>query len=201
MFLWAAFVIVLCAEPFAHALVETGRDYGISEFFLVQWLAPLASEAPEFIVAGLFAWRLQHRHRARRARELEGEPVDAAGRLAADRVRDLLAAACTGCRSRGSQRLELLLTGAQSLFAVAIIVNLRMSIARGLVDLRAVLGAVPRVGGRRAGALHDEVLVADVGDLPGDRAVWLLVQHRVASSDGCCATGCARPTQELGDAP
>src|SRR5215212_7782164 len=59
IFLWAAFVILLCAEPFAHALVETGHDYGISEFFLVQWLAPLASEAPEFIVAGLFAWRLQ----------------------------------------------------------------------------------------------------------------------------------------------
>jgi cation:H+ antiporter len=58
-FLWAAFVILLCAEPFAHALVETGNDFGISEFFLVQWLAPLASEAPEFIVAGLFAWRLQ----------------------------------------------------------------------------------------------------------------------------------------------
>ena len=59
LFAWAAFVILLCAEPFAHALVSAGRDYGISEFFLVQWLAPLASEAPEFIIAGLFAWRLQ----------------------------------------------------------------------------------------------------------------------------------------------
>ena len=31
---------------------------GISEFFLVQWLAPLASEAPELLVAGLYAYRL-----------------------------------------------------------------------------------------------------------------------------------------------
>ena len=41
-----------------HALVETGAELGISEFFLVQWLAPLASEAPELLVAGLYAWRL-----------------------------------------------------------------------------------------------------------------------------------------------
>ena len=58
MFAFAGIAIVVCAEPFAHALVEAGREYGVSEFFLVQWLAPLASEAPEFIVAALFAWRL-----------------------------------------------------------------------------------------------------------------------------------------------
>ena len=34
------------------------RLLGISEFFLVQWLAPLASEAPELLIAGLYAWRL-----------------------------------------------------------------------------------------------------------------------------------------------
>ena len=55
---FAAAVILLCAEQFAHALVETGGEIGISEFFLVQWLAPLASEAPELLVAGLYACRL-----------------------------------------------------------------------------------------------------------------------------------------------
>src|SRR5207245_3995235 len=54
----AAGIILLCAERFAEALVGTGADFGISEFLLVQWLAPLASEAPELVVAGLFAWRL-----------------------------------------------------------------------------------------------------------------------------------------------
>ncbi len=58
MFLFAAVVILACAEPFAESLVETGREFGISEFLLVQWLAPLASEAPELLVAGLYAWRL-----------------------------------------------------------------------------------------------------------------------------------------------
>ena len=54
----AAFVILACAEHFAEALVATGSSYGVSEFLLVQWLAPLASEAPELLVAGMFAWRL-----------------------------------------------------------------------------------------------------------------------------------------------
>lgn len=55
MFLYAAFAILMSAEHFAEGLVQTGAMLGIDEFFLVQWLAPLASEAPEFIVAALFA--------------------------------------------------------------------------------------------------------------------------------------------------
>ena len=45
------------AEPFAEGLVESGRTLGIDEFLLVQWLAPLASEAPEFLLASLLAVR------------------------------------------------------------------------------------------------------------------------------------------------
>jgi cation:H+ antiporter len=37
------------------SLVQTGNQLGISPFFLVQWVAPLASEAPELLVAGLYA--------------------------------------------------------------------------------------------------------------------------------------------------
>ena len=57
MFLFAAAMIFASAEPFAEGLVETGLHFGIDEFLLVQWLAPLASESPEFLVAILFAWR------------------------------------------------------------------------------------------------------------------------------------------------
>src|SRR5690606_12406555 len=57
MFVLSAGVIVACAEPFAHSLIGTGEHLGIDEFLLVQWLAPLASEAPEFIVAVIFAVR------------------------------------------------------------------------------------------------------------------------------------------------
>jgi Ca2+/Na+ antiporter len=37
--------------------VHTGQKLGIDEFLLVQWLAPLASETPEFLVAVLLALR------------------------------------------------------------------------------------------------------------------------------------------------
>jgi cation:H+ antiporter len=57
IFVFAALVILCAAEPFAHALIDTGVELGINEVLLVQWLAPLASEAPEFIVAILLARR------------------------------------------------------------------------------------------------------------------------------------------------
>lgn len=56
-FVYATVTIFLSAEYFAEGLVETGKSMGFDEFVLVQWLAPLASEAPEFLVALLFAWR------------------------------------------------------------------------------------------------------------------------------------------------
>ncbi|WP_326835047.1 sodium:proton exchanger [Amycolatopsis rhabdoformis] len=57
LFLFAALVVAASAEPFAQALLGTGERWGVDRFVLVQWLAPLASEAPEFIVAILFALR------------------------------------------------------------------------------------------------------------------------------------------------
>jgi cation:H+ antiporter len=55
LFAFAGGTILLSAEGFSEGLVRTGRLLGVDEFFLVQWLAPLASEAPEFIIALLFA--------------------------------------------------------------------------------------------------------------------------------------------------
>ena len=59
MFLYAAGGILASAEPFCEGLVGTGKVLHINEFFLVQWLAPIASEAPEFVLALVFAWRGQ----------------------------------------------------------------------------------------------------------------------------------------------
>ncbi|HJV04911.1 MAG TPA: sodium:calcium antiporter, partial [Actinomycetota bacterium] len=59
MFVYAAAVILLVAEPFADGLIEIGQEFGISEFLLIQWIAPLASEAPEMIIAILFTLRLK----------------------------------------------------------------------------------------------------------------------------------------------
>jgi cation:H+ antiporter len=178
LFVWAAFVIVLCAEPFAHALVSAGRDHGISEFFLVQWLAPLASEAPEFIIAGLFAWRLQ--------------TDTALGALVSSKVNQwtllvgslpivfaIASRSLHGLPIEGVQRLELLLTGAQSLFAVALIVNLRLSIREAWWIFALFWGQF--IASAAAGPeLHEEVLVI-TSAIYLLIAVWLLVQHRVAA--------------------
>jgi cation:H+ antiporter len=56
-FLLPAYTIFISAEPFANGLLASARSLGIEEFILIQWLAPLASESPEFIVAIIFALR------------------------------------------------------------------------------------------------------------------------------------------------
>ena len=57
LFVYAAAIILVAAEPFVESLVHTGAKLGIDEFILIQWLAPLASESPEIIIAILFSLR------------------------------------------------------------------------------------------------------------------------------------------------
>jgi cation:H+ antiporter len=57
LFVIAGASIYMAAKPFAEGLLAAGHHFGIDQFILVQWLAPLASESPEFIVAALFAAR------------------------------------------------------------------------------------------------------------------------------------------------
>jgi cation:H+ antiporter len=59
LFVYAAVVIFMAADPFVEGLVHTGKKLGISEFILIQWLAPLASESPELVIALLFTLRGQ----------------------------------------------------------------------------------------------------------------------------------------------
>ena len=57
LLVYAAGVIVIAAEPFVEGLVEAGEGLGVDDFILIQWVAPLASETPEIIVAVLFGLR------------------------------------------------------------------------------------------------------------------------------------------------
>ena len=168
-------VIWLFAEPFAHALVETGTEVGISEFVLVQWLAPLASEAPELLVAGLFAWRLNTNA--------------GLGTLVSSKVNQwtllvgtlplvfVIASASThGLPISDLQREELFLTAAQSFFAVAIMSNLTLSLREagalfGLFWAQFILGAfVPEsMHGTERVTVAILYLVLGVGILVRDR--------------------------------
>jgi cation:H+ antiporter len=127
MFIVAAAVIVLCAESFAESLVATGADLGISQFFLVQWLAPLASEAPELLVAGLYAWRLKT---SSGLATLVSSKVNQWTLLVGSLpiVFAVASGSLHGLPILERQREELLLTAAQSVFAVAVLANLSISL-------------------------------------------------------------------------
>lgn len=143
---FAAGVILACAEGFAEALVETGTEFGISQFLLVQWVAPLASEAPELLIAGLFAWRLN--------------TEAGLGALVSSKVNQWTLLVGTlpivfavssnslhGLPLDTLQREELFLTAAQSAFAVAVLANRSISVREaftllGLFLSQFVLGAV-----------------------------------------------------------
>jgi len=126
MFVVAAAVILIVAEPFAESLIEVGAELGISDFLLVKWLAPLASEAPELLVAVLFAWRLAAR--------------TGIGALISSKVNQwtllvgtlpivfaIFAQELIGLPLDRVQQIELWVTAAQSVFAVAIIASRSVS--------------------------------------------------------------------------
>ncbi|QLH75951.1 sodium:calcium antiporter [Halosimplex rubrum] len=50
LFAYSGVMIFTAVEPFAHGLETIGLNNGIPEFFMIQWIAPLASESPELIV-------------------------------------------------------------------------------------------------------------------------------------------------------
>ena len=125
-FVFAAAVILLSAEQFADGLVQTGEQFGISPFFLVQWVAPLASEAPELLVAGLYAW---HLNTTNGLSTLVSSKVNQWTLLVGTLplVFAVASGTATGLPVGPAQREELLLTAAQGLFAVAVLVNLAIS--------------------------------------------------------------------------
>jgi cation:H+ antiporter len=57
LFAFAGGIILASAEPFAEGLIDVGGELGVDEFVLVQWIAPLASESPEFLAAAYLVWR------------------------------------------------------------------------------------------------------------------------------------------------
>ncbi|QQS45330.1 MAG: sodium:calcium antiporter [Acidobacteriota bacterium] len=132
MFAFAGYAIWLSAEPFAESLVTTGRTYGVDEFLLVQWLAPLASESPEAIVALLFAFK--------------GKGSTGIGALISSKVNQwtllvgaipLVYAISAGILGPMDldhrQKEELLLTSAQSLFAAVVISDFRFSLKEAIM--------------------------------------------------------------------
>ena len=140
-FVVAAGVILLCAEPFAESIIAMGESIGVSEFLLIKWIAPTASEAPELLVASLFAWRLSAR--------------TGLGALVSSKVNQwtllvgtlpivfaIFSRSLNGLPLDEVQRVELLVTASQSVFAVAILASLSMSNREALLMLGLFLAQV-----------------------------------------------------------
>ena len=148
MFVVAAGIILASAEPFADALVESGQAFGIDQFLLVQWLAPLSSEAPELIIAMIFA--------------LRGKGAAALGLLVSAKVNQwtllvgslpvahLLGGGSASLVLDGRQVEEFVLTIAQTVMGIAVLVSLRFPrwAAWTLLALFAVQFGVPGTEGR-----------------------------------------------------
>ncbi len=125
LFAGAGAVVGISAEPFADGLVHTGEEFGIDRFILVQWVAPLASESPEILVAAIFT--------------LRGNPLFGMAALISASVNQwtLLVASLPIAFSLGlgeaqalplndRQQAEIFLTLAQIIFAVVLIAKLRI---------------------------------------------------------------------------
>jgi cation:H+ antiporter len=146
LFLVAGAVILANAKPFCEGLIGTGRLLRINEFVLVQWLAPIASEAPEFIVALMFAWR--------------GQAAMALGTLLSAKINQwtLLVGMIPGVYAlshgtlehpipmNGLQMQEILLTAAQSLLAVMLLASLRLSVSGGVLLFALFVGQLTLPG-------------------------------------------------------
>ncbi len=151
MFVAAAFTIVWAAEPFAEALLGAGHRLGIDEFILVQWLAPLASEAPEFIIAVLFALRLKAT--AGFATLLSSKVNQWTLLVGALPVAYAISGASAApMQLDARQSSEILLTGAQSLFGVVLLAGMRLGrlAALALAVLFTLQLAMPSTGARTA---------------------------------------------------
>jgi cation:H+ antiporter len=172
---FAAAVILLFAERFAEALVLSGEALGVSEFLLVQWIAPLASEAPELLIAGLYAWRL---NTSAGLGTLVSSKVNQWTLLVGTLpiVFSFAAGGLHGLPLDTVQREELFLTAAQSFFAVAVISSLTMSLREALF-LFALFWGQFILGGIVPEQYHGIERVA-VGIVYLVLGVWVLVTDR-----------------------
>jgi cation:H+ antiporter len=182
--LFSACAVLVTAEPFADAVLLTGTSVGVSPYLLVQWLVPLATEMPELVVAFVL---IKHERAGQAVAVLLSSAVSqwtlALGSL------PLAYAAGAGkgpLPLLGREQLELLLTMAQGLMAVAVLVSLRLERRDAvlMLVLFVVQLALPNVLTRGALTLAYLVLAVDV--LTSER--WAIPTLARSLRDGPDAT-------------
>ena len=125
-FLLSGAVIFTAVHPFAEGLERVGIQYGIPEFFMIQWFAPLASESPELIVVAYLV---------NKARSTAGFNALISSKLnqwtlligTLAIVYSVSAGAIGTLPFDSKQAAEIWITAGQSLFAIAVLSNFEIT--------------------------------------------------------------------------
>ena len=131
--IFGAFVLYVGAEPFIDAILSMARSLGVSQFILIQWVAPFLSEFPESVTAYIWA----------------ASVVAAAmglSNLISSKLNQwtLLIAAIPIAYSLGGGRLQVLhfdtqvrdeifITAAQSLFGSVLLLTMRFNLKKAII--------------------------------------------------------------------
>ncbi|MCU4717219.1 sodium/calcium exchanger protein [Halapricum hydrolyticum] len=131
LFAYSGLMIFTAVEPFAHGLEDIGIALGVPEFFMIQWIAPLASESPELIVVAVLV---------NKARSTAGFNALISSKLnqwtlligTLAIVYSIAAGGLGTLPFDTKQSAEIWITAAQSLFALSILINFEISMREAL---------------------------------------------------------------------
>ncbi|WP_266082017.1 sodium:calcium antiporter [Haladaptatus caseinilyticus] len=134
LFIYSGLIIFEAVHPFALGLEELGTSLGVPPFFMIQWLAPLASESPELIVVAYLV---------NKARSTAGFNALISSKLnqwtlligTLALVYSIAAGHLGTLSFDQKQAAEIWITAAQSLFALAILTNFEISIREAVALL------------------------------------------------------------------
>jgi cation:H+ antiporter len=160
--LFSACAVLVTAEPFADSVLLTGTSVGISPYLLVQWLVPLATEMPELVVAFVL---IQHERAGQAVAVLLSSAVSQWTLALGSLPLAFVAGAGQGpLPLLGREKIELALTMAQGLLAVAVLVTLRLERRDAvlMLVLFAIQLALPTALVRAAMTLGYLVLAVDI---------------------------------------
>jgi len=134
LFVYSGLLIFIAVEPFAHGLEDLGKAAGVPPFFMIQWIAPLASESPELIVVIYLV---------NKARSTAGFNALISSKLnqwtlligTLVVVYSLALGRYGALPFDAKQSAEIWLTAAQSLFAISVLINFEISVREAIVLL------------------------------------------------------------------
>ncbi|MEM4781480.1 MAG: sodium:calcium antiporter [Halalkalicoccus sp.] len=131
LFAVSGLVIFVAVEPFAHGLEEIGLHLGIPPFLMIQWVAPLASETPEFVIVTLLV--MKARSSASFNALISSKLNQWTLLIGTLVVVYSVSLGYYGALPMGQRQMgEIWLTAAQSYFALSLLVDLKISVREAI---------------------------------------------------------------------